>query len=244
LGDWDSSYEGCECDANSTCLENCKCSDSRKFKCVDNKMYLDQDCLSKGPQNQTTFLRECHLGCKCNESSCMNRTVQNGCAFNLEIFELANKGRCVRTLEQIGAGAFVIDYLGELIGLNEAVVRFEHRQALNESNYILVLREYFSGGSNQATITTCIDARDYGNMARFINHSCEPNLIVLPWRIDNVIPHAVLFAIRDINPMEELSYDYNGLAQLVSTSCAIVSSKQLCYCNSKTCRIYLPGNEF
>lgn len=55
--------------------------------------------------------------------------------------------------------------------------------------------------------TYCIDARRYGNLARFINHSCAPNL--LPVRVfvehqDLHFPRIAFFANRDIEADEEL----------------------------------------
>lgn len=57
--------------------------------------------------------------------------------------------------------------------------------------------------------TYCIDARRYGNIARFINHSCAPNL--LPVRVfvehqDLHFPRIAFFANRDIEADEELGY--------------------------------------
>lgn len=55
--------------------------------------------------------------------------------------------------------------------------------------------------------TYCIDARRYGNLSRFINHDCEPNL--LPARVfiehqDLRFPRIAFFANREIDANEEL----------------------------------------
>jgi histone-lysine N-methyltransferase SETMAR len=239
--DWDSAYEGCKCghDENSTCFDNCKCTGrTMHFKLIDNTLHLDIKYFLK--DGKTGFLKDCNQECTCNPDTCLNRTAQNGCKFDLELFETENKGTCVRTKERIRAGAFVIEYMGEVIDISEGKLRLDTRQALNESNYILVLREHF----NEKILSTCIDARNYGNLARFINHSCEPNMVVIPWRIDNVIPHACLFAIRDINPMEELSYDYNGATKSEDSPGTIAMSRNQCFCMSNYCRGFLPANKF
>jgi [histone H3]-lysine9 N-trimethyltransferase EHMT len=54
----------------------------------------------------------------------------------------------------------------------------------------------------------CVDAREYGSAARFINHSCRPNLA--PVRVfthtrDLRLPLIVLYATRHIQPNEELT---------------------------------------
>lgn len=37
-------------------------------------------------------INECSLECDCDEAKCLNRVVQNGCQFNLEILESGPKG--------------------------------------------------------------------------------------------------------------------------------------------------------
>ncbi|CEH18944.1 Histone H3 (Lys9) methyltransferase SUV39H1/Clr4, required for transcriptional silencing [Ceraceosorus bombacis] len=121
------------------------------------------------------------------------------------------------------------------------------------SNYILVLQEWMNAGTHtghtgfpstpdplsgtQATSAlapkayrTNIDPTISGNAGRFANHSCEPNLIMIPVRCDEPIklyddtsasstcetyaaaaaPRAALFAARDIQPDDELTFDYSG----------------------------------
>ncbi|NWI71590.1 EHMT1 methyltransferase, partial [Syrrhaptes paradoxus] len=57
----------------------------------------------------------------------------------------------------------------------------------------------------------CIDARFYGNISRFINHLCEPNLI--PVRVfmshqDLRFPRIAFFSTRHIEAGEEIGFDY------------------------------------
>ena len=57
----------------------------------------------------------------------------------------------------------------------------------------------------------CIDATEFGNESRFINHSCEPNLksfnLVTDCEADTF--HKIgLFAMRKIHIGEELTIDY------------------------------------
>lgn len=56
-----------------------------------------------------------------------------------------------------------------------------------------------------------VDAAHNGNVTHFINHSCDPNLGV--WAVwadclDPNLPMLALFATRDIEVGEELSFDY------------------------------------
>lgn len=52
-----------------------------------------------------------------------------------------------------------------------------------------------------------IDPTYKGNMARFINHSCEPNCITEKWHVSGETCVGI-FALRDIEEDEELNFDY------------------------------------
>jgi euchromatic histone-lysine N-methyltransferase len=55
----------------------------------------------------------------------------------------------------------------------------------------------------------CIDAGSTGNIARFINHSCEPNLFVqcvLSSHHDVKLARVMLFAADNIPPMQVIHY--------------------------------------
>jgi len=57
----------------------------------------------------------------------------------------------------------------------------------------------------------CIDANDYGNVSRFLNHSCEPNLQnyqVWIEHLDKRRSRIVFFSNRYIRQGEELTFDY------------------------------------
>ena len=67
--------------------------------------------------------------------------------------------------------------------------------------------------------------------------------MVVPVRIDNLVPHAALFALRNINALEELSYDYNQANQADLLTANINNNKIQCFCNTKTCKGYLPNSK-
>ena len=72
---------------------------------------------------------------------------------------------------------------------------------------------------------TQIDATKYGNLARFINHCCDPNCLAQ----SNLIldkKHIILYAKRNIKAGEEITYDYNFECE---------SEKILCRCGAKNC---------
>ena len=71
-----------------------------------------------------------------------------------------------------------------------------------------------------------IDATKYGNLARFINHCCEPNCKTQCNEI-NGKKHILLLAKKFIKAGEEITYDYNF---------EVESEKIQCRCGAKNCR--------
>ena len=65
-----------------------------------------------------------------------------------------------------------------------------------------------------------------GSMARFVNHSCQPNCEMRKWIVDKK-PRMALFALRDIMTGEELTYDYNFEP---------TGQPQPCHCGAENCR--------
>ena len=236
MDDWDTTYAGCSCccQGQEGACTDCECIVQGRRIYDQNGRLLNVKQLESMPP-----INECHAECSCDESTCLNRVVQKGCQLDLEVFDCAPsvKGRGLRTRQHIPAGSFVIEYMGEVIGPSQASQLLKSRQA--ESNYIMFLREHFP--LDHSVVTTIIDARNYSNSARFVNHSCEPNLVVLPVRIDNMVPHAALFAKRDIAPNEELSYDYSG--HHADTGASAVASDRSCLCESANCRGFLPRSD-
>ncbi|KAK7916379.1 hypothetical protein WMY93_012140 [Mugilogobius chulae] len=108
--------------------------------------------------------------------------------------------------EPIQRGAFVCEYAGEVIGFDEARRR-QLAQGPKDSNYIIAVREH--AGTGHVT-ETFIDPAEIGNVGRFLNHSCLPNLFMVPVRVHSVVPRLALFAGRDIEAKEELTFDYSG----------------------------------
>ncbi|KAF2322964.1 hypothetical protein GH714_032477 [Hevea brasiliensis] len=83
----------------------------------------------------------------------------------------------------------------------------------------------------------CIDAGSTGNIARFINHSCEPNLFVqcVSSSHHDLKLARVMLCSGQHTPLQELTYDY-GYA-LDSVTGADGKIKQMaCYCGAADCR--------
>ena len=72
-----------------------------------------------------------------------------------------------------------------------------------------------------------IDATDKGNASRFINHSCDPNCEIQKWATGSNYSVGI-FAIRDISPGEEITFDYQFER--------IGNGAIPCFCGSPKCR--------
>ncbi|XP_077233209.1 histone-lysine N-methyltransferase SUVR5 isoform X2 [Tasmannia lanceolata] len=154
---------------------------------------------------------ECNSMCKCDKT-CRNRVLQNGVQVKLEVFKTENKGWAVRAGEAIQRGTFVCEYIGEVLNDQEANSRGERYD--NEGcSYLYDIDAHLDdmSGLNEGTVPYVIDATKYGNVSRFINHSCAPNLVnyqVLVESMDCQLAHIGLYAGRDVAKGEELAYDY------------------------------------
>ena len=71
-----------------------------------------------------------------------------------------------------------------------------------------------------------IDAGPKGNLARFANHSCDPNMETQKWVVNGDI-RVGLFACKDIPAGTELTFNY----QLDCLS----NNKAVCKCGTKVC---------
>lgn len=113
----------------------------------------------------------------------------------IEVRPSARHGRGVFATARIREGTRIIDYAGELISEEEGERRYPSAPEGDEEpehTFLLTLDE-----------GRLIDANVGGNAARFINHSCEPNCEPLVEK-DRIW----IVAVRDIEPGEELGYDY------------------------------------
>ncbi|XP_005408686.1 PREDICTED: histone-lysine N-methyltransferase EHMT1 isoform X6 [Chinchilla lanigera] len=190
-------------DRNITHLQYCVCTDdcsSSTCMCgqLSMRCWYDKDgrLLPEFNMAEPPLIFECNHACSCWRN-CRNRVVQNGLRARLQLYRTQDVGWGVRTLQDISVGTFVCEYVGELISDSEADVR-------EEDSYLFDL-------DNKDGEVYCIDARFYGNVSRFINHHCEPNLV--PVRVfmshqDLRFPRIAFFSTRLIHAGEQLGFDY------------------------------------
>jgi len=120
--------------------------------------------------------------------------------------------------EPIGAGEFVAEYMGELISQKETDRRFAEYMSKGMSDYLFRIDD-----------NLICDATMKGSIARFINHSCEPNCEA------KIVTHQnqkriALYAVKDIRVGEELCYDYKFPIEEGA------DNKIPCNCGAKRCK--------
>ncbi|KAL6571940.1 hypothetical protein OROMI_012898 [Orobanche minor] len=100
-------------------------------------------------------------------------------------------------LEPIEAEDFVIEYVGELIRPRISDIReHEYEKTGIGSSYLFRLDDGY-----------VVDATKRGGIARFINHSCEPNCYTKVISVEGQ-KKIFIYAKRHISAGEELSYNY------------------------------------
>lgn len=209
----------CECDADHDCLDDSCLND--RFECI-----------------------ECDETCPCGPT-CRNRALYIGREAQTEVFDTATMGRGLRATERIPEGAFIMEYIGEVIGqrtyderkmadiaelekLREAQRKLpkKDRKRVDVPSYLMdisvteddldpsELAEYASKKKKVEVSEAYIDAKFKGNYSRFINHDAEnPNCEATRWQAKSAVNgwrrnRVALHAIRDIEPGEELFFDY------------------------------------
>lgn len=223
---------GCSCGSPSCSPLSCPCL---RFGLV----YAEGGFLEQREESGASYSRpvfECNALCACGES-CRSRVVQNGLQTRLCVFRTQNRGWGVVTLETIRRDSFVCEYAGEVIGFEEARRR-QLSQTPDDKNYIISVQEH--GGSQRLGVTF-VDPATAGNVGRFLNHSCQPNLTMVPVRVHSVVPRLALFSGRDIEPGEELTFDYSGgNAQRSDAPGAGDLQRKACLCGAQSCTRFLP----
>ncbi|XP_052626086.1 histone-lysine N-methyltransferase, H3 lysine-9 specific SUVH4 isoform X2 [Lactuca sativa] len=240
--------QGCECKGNCTDPRTCACAKLNGFDFP----YVRSSGGRLIEAKDVVF--ECGPNCGCGPG-CINRISQRGIKYQLEVFRTSNRGWAVRSKDFIPCGAPVCEYIGELRRTNEL-------DNVAENDYIFEIdccqtikgiggRERRLGdvsesvssqldekSMNEGEAEFCIDAGRVGNVARFINHSCDPNLFVqcvLSEHHHLRLARILLFASDNIPPMQELTYDYGYALDSVVDNNGTVRTLP-CHCGTSDCR--------
>ncbi|XP_053617378.1 histone-lysine N-methyltransferase SETD1 isoform X2 [Plodia interpunctella] len=121
--------------------------------------------------------------------------------------------------EPIAADEMVIEYVGQMIRPIVADVREAQYEATGiGSSYLF-----------RIDLDTIIDATKCGNLARFINHSCNPNCYAKIITIESQ-KKIVIYSKQPIGVDEEITYDYKF---------PLEDEKIPCLCGAPQCRGFL-----
>ncbi|KAG4976809.1 hypothetical protein JHK86_036283 [Glycine max] len=158
------------------------------------------------------FIKECWSKCGCGKQ-CGNRVIQRGITCHLQVFFTSEgKGWGLRTLEDLPKGAFVCEFVGEILSMKELHER--NLKCTENGKYTcpVLLDANWDSGYVKDEEALCLDAASFGNTARFINHRCsDANLIEIPVEVEDpghYYYHFAFFTSRKISAQEELTWDY------------------------------------
>lgn len=146
----------------------------------------------------------------------------------LAVVPTEHKGYGLYAAQVIPSNKSILRYCGEMIKSAECVRRYQGYD-VRKLNYVLTMKEIENRGENPATIVTNIDATLKGGVARYINHSCDPNLEVVmdrdisafdgSNRPPNLIGVPTFVSRRVIVPGEELTFDYASSDLIETLEC-------------------------
>jgi [histone H3]-lysine9 N-trimethyltransferase SUV39H len=258
---------GCDCEDDEECMySSCPCLDEMA---AGSDEELDDAAVNKPRRKRFAYhsrgvkagllrsrilehsrdaIYECHDGCSCSPD-CPNRVVERGRTVPLQIFRTEDRGWGVRCPLPLRKGQFVDRYLGEIITNAEAERRRKaSTRAQRKDVYLFALDKFFDPKSIDPLLRGPpleVDGEFMSGPTRFINHSCDPNMRIFARVGDHADKHIhdlALFAIRDIPPNEELTFDYvDGAEDLDSDAHDPAKLKDMtpCLCGSEKCRGWL-----
>lgn len=175
------------------------------------------DCLNR------MLMIECGPKCSLGDH-CLNKRFQKFQSAKVEAFKTRKKGWGLRTINDLPANSFIMEYVGEVVRSKEFRSRVKkYTKQKIKHHYFMALRS-----------DEIIDATVKGNYTRFINHSCEPNCETQKWTVNGEL-RIGFFTIRNLQAGEEITFDYQFQRY--------GRKAQKCYCDAPSCRGYIGGNE-
>ncbi|KAL1815146.1 hypothetical protein ACET3Z_017720 [Daucus carota] len=221
--------------SNCSCRGGCQPGDAN-CPCVQrNGGFLPYNTLGV-VLNYKALIHECGPSCLC-PPNCRNRMSQAGLKVRLEVFRTKDKGWGLRSWDPIRSGQFICEYAGDVIDTSSAMeLGSEHEDFIFDATRMYAPLDYSSDGSAEVPFPLVISAKNSGNVARFMNHSCSPNVFWQPVLRDNgekTYLHVAFFSIGHIPPMQELTFDYG-----IPKSDKAEQRKKVCLCGSLDCKGY------
>ncbi len=185
---------------------------------------MSTPCCSNSCLNRLCYI-ECNPKTCPAGHKCCNRRFQTRNYPKLRPFKVGERGMGLRAHEDVLADRFVIEYCGEVIDKAECLRRVIQQEAQGDMMFYAIALD----------ANHYVDASFAGNLGRYVNHSCEPNMRVEKW---NVLGETRVgfFAIHDISKGTELTIDYQ-FSTIAGTG--LLRAMQKCSCGSSQCRGFL-----
>lgn len=185
-----------------------------------------EDGCGESCQNRI-MLYECdELNCNVGKQYCANRAFATLTArrakggkyrVGVEVIKTSDRGYGVRSNRGFKPNQIIMEYAGEIITEDECERRMTEVYKDNECYYLMSFDQ-----------NMIIDATT-GSIARFVNHSCNPNCRMIKWIVSGQ-PRMALFAgDKPIMTGDELTYDYNF-------DPFSAKNVQKCLCEEPNCR--------
>lgn len=163
--------------------------------------------------------------CRLSPEQCGNRPFAelkrrakgNRYDYGVEVVDTHDRGFGVRAMRTFEPHQIIVEYAGEIITQWECERRMKQVYKKDKCYYLMSFDNKM-----------IIDATR-GTIARFVNHSCEPNCEMIKWTVGGE-PRMALFAgSRGVMTGDELTYDYNfdPFSQ---------KNIQVCRCGTESCR--------
>lgn len=230
------------CDCQGPCVNPLKCAcllRSNGLNYLPNSRKLQ--CSLSDSFHRPIY--ECNSSCSCAPSSCSNLLVQRHLDdfSSIKQVNTLNKGLGACAARNIESREFVCIYKGLYISPFESSKVAAVQAAESGHVYVLEVREFAGDENGKRVFQTVVDGAcdGYGEglpISSLINHSCDPNLTVIPVRGDSLLPFLAFFSRRDISEGEEVTYDYGE--RFVGGY-----SAKPCFCGAAICRKFLPNHD-
>ncbi|KAK4770855.1 hypothetical protein SAY87_031387 [Trapa incisa] len=217
---------------NCSCVDGCQPGNSN-FPCIQKNGGFLPYTSAVVLVNRKSMVYECGVSRRCSPV-CRNRLSQSGLRVQLEVFKTKDRGWGLRSWDPIRAGGFICEYTGQVI----ARLELEELKIDGEDEYVFDTTRIYQplevlpgdcNGARDVPFPLIINLKTTGNVARFMNHSCSPNVF---WQLvsrahsSTFDVHVVFYALKHIPPLMELTYNYGG------------QEKRPCLCGSAKCRGY------
>ncbi|KAG5408076.1 hypothetical protein IGI04_004395, partial [Brassica rapa subsp. trilocularis] len=232
---------GC-CDCSSSCKPgslNCRCvrRNGGDYPYCGNGVLVSR----KG------MVYECSSSCPC--LVCKLKVTQMGVKVKLEVFKTVDRGWGLRSWDPIRAGSFICIYAGEAKEKEQTMENDDY--AFDTTRVYTAFKWNYERGladevdseevseEPEMPLPLVISGKDVGNVARFMNHSCSPNVFWQPVSYEDngqLFLHVAFFAVSHIPPMTELTYDYGVTRPSEAHNDNTLHGMKKCFCGSEYCR--------